>query len=77
MRSIRSVVLLSADRARLETIQRIGRCLRRDPKDPTKRAVVVDFIRLPDGDKPNTADTLRRDWLMDYRGPHAERDCAR
>ena len=28
VRSIRTVVLLSADRARLETIQRIGRCLR-------------------------------------------------
>jgi superfamily II DNA or RNA helicase len=65
VRSIRSVVLLSADRARLETIQRIGRCLRRDPKDPLKQAIVVDFIRLPDGDKTETSDTSRRDWLIE------------
>jgi superfamily II DNA or RNA helicase len=58
------VVLLSADRARLETIQRIGRCLRIDRNDPDKRALVVDFIRrraVADGDP--TADEERRTWL--------------
>jgi superfamily II DNA or RNA helicase len=64
IRSVKTVVLLSADRARLETIQRIGRCLRTDPTDPEKRALVVDFIRrraTADGDP--TADEDRRDWL--------------
>jgi superfamily II DNA or RNA helicase/HKD family nuclease len=64
IRSVKTVVLLSADRARLETIQRIGRCLRTDPADPEKRALVVDFIRErnnPDDDP--TADEDRRLWL--------------
>lgn len=64
IRSVKTVVLLSADRARLETIQRIGRCLRIDRKDPDKRALVVDFIRrraAADGDP--TADEDRRVWL--------------
>lgn len=66
IRSLQNVILLSSDRARLETIQRIGRCLRTDPEDPVKVANIVDFIRLnesPD-DVPN-ADELRRDWLME------------
>ncbi len=64
IRSVKTVVLLSADRARLETIQRIGRCLRIDRNDPDKRALVVDFIRrraAADGDP--TADEERRVWL--------------
>ncbi|WP_207462162.1 DEAD/DEAH box helicase family protein [Azospirillum sp. SYSU D00513] len=64
IRSVKTVVLLSADRARLETIQRIGRCLRTDPKDPDKRALVVDFVRrraTADGDP--TTDEDRRAWL--------------
>jgi superfamily II DNA or RNA helicase len=64
IQSVRTVVLLSADRARLETIQRIGRCLRIDRNDPDKRALVVDFIRrraAADGDP--TADEERRVWL--------------
>jgi superfamily II DNA or RNA helicase len=64
IRSVRTVVLLSADRARLETIQRIGRCLRTDPRDPEKRALVVDFIRRrANNDGDPTADEDRRVWL--------------
>ena len=64
IRSVRTVVLLSADRARLETIQRIGRCLRTDPTNPTKRALVVDFIRRrSDPAAEPTGDELRRQWL--------------
>jgi len=63
IRSVKVVVLLSADRARLETIQRIGRCLRIDPANPGKRALVVDFIRQSgQGTDPN-GDQLRRQWL--------------
>lgn len=46
--SLNNVILLSSDRARLETIQRIGRCLRTDKKNPGKVANVVDFIRTKD-----------------------------
>lgn len=63
IRSLRSVVLFSSARARLETIQRIGRCLRVDPDDPKKVASVVDFIRSED-DGPNS-DTEREAWLME------------
>lgn len=64
IRSVKAVVLLSADRARLETIQRIGRCLRTDRNDPDKRALVVDFIRRrAAADSDPTADEERRAWL--------------
>lgn len=67
IQSLRTVILLSSDRARLETIQRVGRCLRLDPANPTKRAQVVDFIRVRDEQSTSnepTADEARRDWLM-------------
>lgn len=38
IRSLNTVVLFASARARLETIQRIGRCLRADPANPGKRA---------------------------------------
>ncbi|HEX9951266.1 MAG TPA: DEAD/DEAH box helicase family protein [Rubricoccaceae bacterium] len=65
VQSLRTVVLFSSDRARLETIQRIGRCLRADPGDPSKVAHVVDFVRTPDqaGSGPS-ADDVRRAFLQ-------------
>lgn len=64
IKSIRSIVLFSSDRARLETIQRIGRCLRIDPLDPDKRAVVLDFVRAQeDADSELNSDQMRRQWL--------------
>jgi superfamily II DNA or RNA helicase len=64
IRSIRSVILFSSARSRLETIQRIGRCLRIDPDQPTKRANVVDFVRIDDARGPgNESDQSRQDWL--------------
>lgn len=64
IKSIRSIVLFSSDRARLETIQRIGRCLRIDPLDPDKRAIVLDFVRAQDDDNSDlNSDQLRRQWL--------------
>ncbi|REJ92482.1 MAG: hypothetical protein DWQ29_04810 [Planctomycetota bacterium] len=67
IQSLQTVILLSSDRARLETIQRIGRCLRTDPANPTKVSHVVDFVRLHDGDDDDaepTPDEARRDWLL-------------
>jgi superfamily II DNA or RNA helicase len=72
IRSLESVILFSSSRARLETIQRIGRCLRVDPDNPSKRASVVDFIRTggagdddDGGDQQTNSDTLRESWLME------------
>jgi superfamily II DNA or RNA helicase len=63
IQSLGTVVLFSSARARLETIQRMGRCLRKDPNDPAKIANVVDFIRLPDIAGDENTDGERRQWL--------------
>lgn len=60
IRSLSSVILFSSARAKLETIQRMGRCLRVDPANPNKLAHVVDFIRT---DSDATPDRARVDWL--------------
>jgi superfamily II DNA or RNA helicase len=68
IQALRSVVLLSSSRARLETIQRIGRCLRTDPANPGKRAQVIDFIRTPDDDEDDaheSSDEARSNWLTE------------
>lgn len=66
IQSLSSVVLFSSERARLETIQRIGRCLRTDPSDPNKRAKIIDFIREGnDGGTELNADEQRREWLTE------------
>ena len=59
------VVLFSSDRAKLETIQRIGRCLRVDPNNASKRALVIDFVLEAEGDesKGRAADDERKQWL--------------
>lgn len=63
IQSLNSVILFSSERARLETIQRIGRSLRTNPDDPGKVANIVDFIRETDGNPDPNADEERRDWL--------------
>jgi superfamily II DNA or RNA helicase len=63
IRSIETVFLLSSARARLETIQRIGRCLRIDPENPRKRAHVIDFLRVGESVREDNADEARRAWL--------------
>ena len=64
IRSITSIILFSSDRQRLETVQRIGRALRKDPKTPTKRAKVLDFtyIQIPEED---SSDAERYRWLTE------------
>lgn len=44
IQSVQNIVLFSSSRAKLETIQRLGRCLRTDPENSTKRAHVLDFV---------------------------------
>ena len=62
--SVSNIVLLSSDRAKLETIQRIGRSLRIDAKNPDKRAKVYDFIGYNNG-APISADKDREEWLTE------------
>jgi superfamily II DNA or RNA helicase len=72
IQSINTVILFSSARARLETIQRIGRCLRTDPSNLGKVANVVDFIcSQPEDEDPN-ADQDRRDWLLGLSQIRAE-----
>jgi superfamily II DNA or RNA helicase len=60
IQAVDTVILFSAARARLETIQRLGRCLRTDPANPAKRALVVDFVRA-DIERDEDADYLHAD----------------
>lgn len=69
IRSVGTIVLFASAKARLETVQRLGRCLRVDPSDPEKRALVVDFIRTDDIGHDDdvggeaSADAGRREWF--------------
>jgi superfamily II DNA or RNA helicase len=80
IRSIRSVILFSSARSPLETIQRMGRCLRIDPDQPAKRANVVDFIRQPvtpaEAEEPEAEipDQSRRRWLEELSRIEPEED---
>jgi superfamily II DNA or RNA helicase len=66
IRSLNTVVLFASARARLETVQRIGRCLRLDPDRPDKEALVIDFVRPPTpGDQTPNADQDRAAWLTE------------
>ena len=62
--SVSNIVLISSDRAKLETIQRIGRSLRLDKQNPNKKANVYDFIGLNNG-QPISADKDRMEWLTE------------
>ena len=70
IRSVNNIVLFASARARLETVQRLGRCLRIDPDQPSKRAIVVDFIEIEDDEIEDptgelSADIERRDWFRE------------
>ena len=70
IQSVNNIILFASSRARLETVQRLGRCLRIDPMNPHKRAKVLDFVDIAAGDQngpaviPN-ADEERRVWFRD------------
>ncbi len=71
--SVNNVILFSTSRAKLETIQRIGRCLRKDPKNPSKRAKVIDFVIASELEEPyeesnedyEPSDLYRYTWLSE------------
>jgi superfamily II DNA or RNA helicase len=81
IQSVNHVVLFASARARLETIQRLGRCLRTDPQNPEKRAGVVDFIRVDDVDDVDpltdpTTDLERMQWLSELAATRRARSTA-
>ena len=65
IKSLSNVILFSSEKGQLETVQRIGRCLRINPEEPSKVANVVDFIRESDDDAIPNADEERREWLTE------------
>ena len=65
IQSLSNVILFSSEKGQLETVQRIGRCLRTNPEEPGKVANVIDFIRESDDDATPNADEARRDWLAE------------
>ena len=81
IQSVRNIVLFATAKAPIETVQRVGRCLRIHPKNPKKRATVVDFIKAgeeetDDSGSPISTDARRRDWferLATVRVRHGER----
>ena len=60
------VILFSSARSQLETIQRLGRCLRVDRGKPEKGATVVDFVLADEDDipDPNGVDFERWQWFQ-------------
>ena len=58
IQGLKNIFLLASDKSKLETIQRIGRCLRKNPKEPNKKAKVVDFV-----DTDYDGDAFRKEWL--------------
>lgn len=69
IQSINNIILFSSARAKIETIQRIGRCLRVDPLQPEKRANVIDFLNNDDFKKIDgvyePVDKYRYNWLIE------------
>lgn len=70
IRSVNNIILFASARARLETVQRLGRCLRIDPMNPAKRAHVTDFVERPHADIEDptgelSADEERSAWFHD------------
>lgn len=68
IRSLNSVFLMSSTRSKLSTIQRIGRCLRKNPDDPEKRSLVVDFVLADENceeQEDQNADSEREEWLRE------------
>lgn len=70
IQSVNNIVLFATARAPIETVQRVGRCLRIDPENRSKRATVVDFIKAADEDEPLppdaplSTDQKRRAWFQ-------------
>ena len=67
IKGLENIFLIASYRKPIETIQRIGRCIRSDKNNPAKIANVVDFIvyRSIDDDDIITADKDRQKWITE------------
>lgn len=62
---INTVILLSTARSDTETLQRVGRALRKNPNDPNKVAVIVDFLETNRMKIEHSSDNERYLFLSD------------
>jgi DNA helicase II / ATP-dependent DNA helicase PcrA len=76
IQSVENVILFTADRTSLLTIQRIGRCLRIDPNNPDKRANIIDFIENNEqsDEEQITTDQKREKWLTELSAIRRENE---
>ena len=66
IQSLNNIILIASPKSKLDTIQRIGRCLRRNPNDEDKRAKVIDLVLEQDDQKDvDNTDQNRMEWLSD------------
>ena len=65
IQSVSSIILFSSDRQRLETIQRIGRSLRKNPDDLAKKSFILDFIYIEKSEEEDKSDAERMRWLRE------------
>ena len=79
IQSVNNIVLFATAKAPIETVQRVGRCLRTDSKNRSKRATVVDFIKTSDDDEPLpldaplSTDEKRRAWFQELAAVRVEK----
>jgi superfamily II DNA or RNA helicase len=77
IKSVKNIVLFSSDKGRLVTTQRIGRCLRTNPEEPDKKALVVDFICINENDEIGeeyNSDSNRKEWLIPLSSVRRDQD---
>lgn len=61
IKSVENIILFSAPRSKGTTTQRIGRALRKDPSNPSKKANIIDFVVGSDIDQENAKDNAEAD----------------
>jgi len=62
---LENIFLIATPRAKLVTIQRMGRCLRIDPNNKLKVANIIDFILESNNEEDKTpADQYRKEWIL-------------
>ncbi len=57
IQSVKNIILCTAPRSRGTTVQRIGRALRKDPSNPSKKANILDFVVGSDIEKESIEDS--------------------
>jgi len=81
IKSLKNIFLIATPKAKLVTVQRMGRCLRVDPNNKSKISNIIDFI-LSDNTPTNEdteefilkADTYRKQWISELSEIKKEKD---